>query len=407
MLTMAATIALAGASALAPNPTSTTTINADQQIPGTSFQVISDTEIIADGQTFHSWNELYQTGYFQFEHTRCDAGPFVVPADDNTRGANNCSGNRTIPSPQFDPTVAKYRIPVVVHIIQQTNGTGSMPDSRVTSQIEILNEDYQALAGTNGAPGTDGQIEFYLATVDPDGNPTTGITRSTNNTWFNDGGGYWNSLAWDTNRYLNIYTNNASGALGYVPNLPQGGIVGLNADRVVILYSTFGRNAPFAPFDLGRTVTHEVGHYFGLEHTFQGACSNGYTSGDLIMDTNPESSPTFGCPNSRSTCGGQPAPFHNYMDYSDDICMNQFTPEQVNRMRCTLLNYRPDLYTIAASGCSPADFAEPFGALDFFDVSAFLSAFGTNDAAADFNNDGAWNFFDVSDFLTVFGQGCP
>jgi Pregnancy-associated plasma protein-A len=277
----------------------------------------------------------------------------------------------------------------------------------VLSQIEIMNEDFQALAGSNGAPGNDAQIEFYLATEDPNGNPTTGITRSTNNTWFNDGGSYWNSLAWDTNRYLNIYTNSASGALGYVPDLPQGGIAGSNSDRVVILYSTFGRNAPYSPFNLGRTVTHELGHYFGLYHTFNGGCSNSYTSGDRIADTNPESSPTYGCPGSRSSCG-QAAPIDNYMDYSDDRCMNKFTDEQNNRMRCSLLHYRPNLYSVATfGGCSAADLSEPFGQLNFFDVSLFLNEFASNGDNADINGDGEWNFFDVSDFLTIFGQGCP
>ena len=408
MINLAAIAALAGASALAP--VSSAPVQAEEQLGNPSFQVISDTEIIVDGYTFGSWEELYQSGYYGFEDTRCGTHPWIDPAGDadNARGSNDCTYNRTIIQPEYDPSVAKYRIPVVVHIIQRTNGTGSMPDSRVISQIEILNEDFQALAGSNGAPGSDGQIEFYLATVDPDGNPTTGITRSTNNTWYNDGGGYYNTLAWDTNRYLNIYTNSASGALGYVPDLPQGGIAGSNADRVVVLHSTFGRNAPFAPFNLGRTATHEVGHYLGLYHTFTGGCSggSGYTSGDRIADTNPESSPTFGCPGSRNSCG-LPAPFDNYMDYSDDACMNKFTPEQNNRMRCSLLTYRPNLYTIAASGCSPADLAEPFGQLNFFDVSDFLFAFGTQSPDADINNDGVFNFFDVSDFLTIFAQGCP
>jgi hypothetical protein len=407
MLNIAAAVALAGATALAP--ISSPTAQPDNQGNNPSFEIISDTEIIADGHTFNSWNELYQSGYYNFEDTRCGTIPLDFQDDHNARGGNDCTYGRTTIRPEYDPSVARYRIPVVVHIIQRTNGTGSMPDSRVTSQIEILNEDFQALAGTNGAPGNDIQIEFYLATEDPNGNPTNGITRSTNTTWYNDGGAYYNTLAWDTNRYLNIYTNSASGALGYVPDLPQGGIAGSNADRVVILHSTFGRNAPFAPFNLGRTVTHEVGHYLGLYHTFDNGCgtSSCYTTGDRICDTNAESSPTFGCPNSRSSCGG-PAPFHNYMDYSDDICMNQFTVEQNNRMRCSLLTYRPNLYTVAGSaGCSDADLAEPFGELNFFDVSEFLSAFSSNDSSADINDDGSWNFFDVSDFLSVFSAGCP
>lgn len=407
MLTsIAAVLVTAGLATLGPTQ-STPPSPEGQGGHDTRFQVISDTEIIIDGVTYHSWDEVAQSGFHQMEETRCKA--IALDWGDVVRGgANDCSFSRTSIEAQYDPSVQKYRIPVVVHIITNSSGsTGNVPDSRVYSQIDVMNEDFLAIAGTNGAPGTDVQIEFYLATEDPNGNPTTGITRSANTTWFNDGGSYWNSLAWDTNRYLNIYTNSGGGALGYVPNLPQGGIAGSNSDRVVVLYSTFGRNAPYNPYHLGRTTTHEVGHYLGLDHTFAGGCSNGYTSGDLINDTNPESSPTFGCPGSRSSCG-LPAPFHNYMDYSDDICMNQFTPEQANRMRCTLEHYRPLLYSVAGpSGCSDADLAEPYGQLNFFDVSAYLAAFNSQDPAADFDSNGNYDFFDVSLFLGLFNTGCP
>jgi hypothetical protein len=88
--------------------------------------------------------------------------------------------------------VVKYRIPVVVHVIRQNNGTtGNVSMALVQSQIEILNEDFLALAGTLGEDGTDVQIEFYLATTDPGGNPTTGVTYSNNTTWYNDQGSYW------------------------------------------------------------------------------------------------------------------------------------------------------------------------------------------------------------------------
>jgi hypothetical protein len=270
---------------------------------------------------------------------------FMPPSD--------CSYNSTTIKAQYAPSVVTYTIPVVVHVIQRTSGTGYISPARIQTQIDILNEDFLAISGTNGSQGTDARIQFELATVDPNGNPTTGITYSQNNTWYNDGGSYWNQLAWDTNRYLNIYTNSASGALGYVPDLPQGGgIVGSSADRVVCLWDAFGRNAPIGPpYNQGRTVTHEVGHYLGLFHTFDGGCGGGncYTSGDRICDTNAESSPTFGCPGSKTSCGSQD-PKDNYMDYSDDLCMRRFTPEQINRMRCTLENWRPNLARVESSG---------------------------------------------------------
>lgn len=170
---------------------------------------------------------------------------------------------------------------------------------------------------------------------------------------------------------MNIYTNTASGALGYVPDLPQGGIAGSNADRVVVLWSAFGRDAAIgAPLNQGRTATHELGHYLGLEHTFNGGCaaaSSCNSNGDLICDTNPEAEPTYGCSDSRSC--GSPDPIRNYMDYTDDTCMNHFSPEQVRRMRCSLEHYRSDLFEAVDGGgggggetCAVTTSVQPAGA---------------------------------------------
>ena len=274
---------------------------------------------------------------------------------------SDCSQNLTNPTTDYDPTFF-YEIPVVVHILMDNGcNQGVISDQQVASQMDVLNEDFQALVGGNGENGVNTGIRFVLADTDPDGNPATGITRDCNSTWYGDGGSYWNSLAWDPHRYLNIYTNNTSN-LGYVPFLPAnggGGQVGQSNDRVVIQWTTFGRPGSSPPYDLGRTVTHEVGHYLGLNHTFAGGCSasappNCYSSGDLICDTWPEGSPNFSNCNEQTSCGGGTRPIHNYMDYSDDICMWEFTIEQMRRMRCTLPNYRPNLYRLK-SDCDNSD----------------------------------------------------
>jgi hypothetical protein len=293
---------------------------------------------------FTSWFEYSGSDFFRNNDMRCGTAP---PMSDGKiqAGTGDCSSSFNNPLPEYAPSVAHYRIPVVVHVMTHKNGSGNISDALILSQIDILNEDFQALAGSNGQNGIDVEIEFFLATTDPNGNPTNGITRSQNVKWYNDSGNYWSSLAWDTNRYLNIYTNTASGNLGYayVPN--GGGVVGNIADRVVILWSSFGANAPIGPpYNLGRTTTHEVGHYLGLYHTFQGGCASAsgcQSNGDLICDTNPESGPNYS-PCSRSTCGS-PDPTDNYLDYSDDICMQRFTSDQARRMRCTLENFRVDL----------------------------------------------------------------
>ncbi len=319
--------------------------------------------IAIDGLTFSNWQEYVDSEYFKLAG-RCATPDFEIrqalwgPFHERGSDPADCSAFSTNPDVIYAPTTL-YEIQVVVHIIENTSGAGAISDELVHSQIEILNEDFLALMGTNGGNGNDAQIQFALATEDPGGNPTTGITRSVNNTWFADGGSYWNSLAWDPHTYMNIYTNSASGALGYVPFLPAdggGSQVGAAHDRVVVLWNAFGRDAPIGPpYDQGRTLTHEVGHYLGLEHTFSGGCGDAsppgcYTTGDLICDTNAESSPTFSpCQlGDKSTCGSVD-PSDNYMDYSDDLCMMQFTVEQGRRNRCTLQNYRPGIWTVADS----------------------------------------------------------
>ncbi|MCP4092982.1 MAG: zinc metalloprotease [Planctomycetes bacterium] len=279
------------------------------------------------------------------QRKRCGT-PERAPITASTMAApSDCGYWTNSPQPEYDPNFF-YDIPVVFHVIQNTSGDGYLSADIINDQIDVLNEDFQAIAGSPGAPGTNGKIRFHLATSDPQGNPTTGITYTTNNTWYMDSGNYWDPLAWDTNRYLNIYTNVIPCCYGYVADFPQTGIVGTTADRVVLWWEAVGKNPTSGwPGNMGRTGTHEVGHYLGLYHTFDSGCgssSNCYGTGDLICDTNGEQSATLGCPSSKSSCGNSD-PFHNYMDYTDDACLWEFTPEQVNRMRCILEHWRPDL----------------------------------------------------------------
>ena len=138
---------------------------------------------------------------------------------------------------------------------------------------------------------------------------------------------------------LNVYSTSGGGALGwaYFPSITESSQSYL--DGIVINWETVpGASDTWAGrFDLGKTLTHETGHWVNLEHTFFGACNKG----DFVDDTPPEKTPTSGCPEGRDTCKAPGLdPIHNYMDYSDDPCYTQFTPGQTQRMRDSWLLYR-------------------------------------------------------------------
>jgi hypothetical protein len=286
---------------------------------------------------------------------RCGYDDKRVIGHENIQGlqASDCDWNSTNPDQMYSPTFV-YNIPVVFHVIQHTNGDGALSPATIQDQIDVLNEDFRAVQGSPGAPGFDTMIQFHLATVDPDGAPTTGITYSTNDAWHNDEWttpGYWEVLQWDPLRYLNVYTLNTVGYYGYYWGTP-----GSIEDGVYLWWLYVGKNssATSASDNYGRTATHEIGHYFGLHHTFEGGCagSDCYASGDLICDTNPHASATYGCPSSQQSCGSE-VPVRNYMNYTDDNCMWEFTEEQTRRMRCRTQWYRPNLAE-TGSGCGVA-----------------------------------------------------
>ncbi len=236
-------------------------------------------------------------------------------------------------------------IPAVVHVIWN-NSAQNISDAMIESQIEVLNEDFRRMEGTNGwntdPVGDDTKYEWRLATVDPNGNPTNGITRTQtsvssfpygNSMKYTSSGGH---DAWPSQNYLNIWVCNlSSGLLGFA-TFPGGNPA---LDGVVILYSAFGRNSPFYPYHMGRTTTHEIGHWIWLYHTFQNGCS---PPGDYCDDTPYISGSTFGCPIGSSSCS-TPNMVENYMDYSDDLCMNIFTIDQDDRFDVAINTWRSDL----------------------------------------------------------------
>ena len=234
-------------------------------------------------------------------------------------------------------------IPVVIHVLYR-NSTENISVAQIQSQIDVLNEDFRRTnpdADNVWSQAADSEIQFCMATVDPNGNATTGITRksTTRQDWgttddmkkASQGG----VNPWNTSEYLNMWivprmTSGGNTILGYA-QFPGGSAA---TDGVVMAYNYFGRVGNVsAPFDGGRTTTHEVGHFLNLRHIWGDAnCGN-----DFVSDTPTHQTSNGGCPIGQVSCGSTDM-VQNYMDYTNDSCMNLFTQGQKNRMRATLLS---------------------------------------------------------------------
>lgn len=255
-------------------------------------------------------------------------------------------------------------IPVVVHVVYKTTAQ-NISDEQIFSQIEVLNEDFRRLnADTVNTPAAfkplaaDCEIEFCLAQRDPNGKPTNGINRvlTTKSSFTLDDQVKYAATggadAWDVTRYFNIWVCNLSlGLLGYA--VPPSASID-ETFGVVIGYKYFGRIGTVdPPFDKGRTTTHEIGHCFNLEHIW-GDDGNSCNGSDQVADTPNQADETYGCPNfPQISCSNGPNGdmFMNYMDYSDDDCMNLFTLGQKDRMLAAINNFLSFLLT--SDACLP------------------------------------------------------
>ncbi|MEY3444560.1 MAG: hypothetical protein RLZZ519_2841 [Bacteroidota bacterium] len=267
-------------------------------------------------------------------------------------------------------------IPVVVHVIQQGN-VSLISDDRVQSQIDVLNEDFGKYnADTTLIPlefqsvAANCNIRFCLATIDPNGCPTNGINRVVDPILaihnMNDEALLKGAVQWDPHRYLNIWVpvTIEDGILGYA-TFPDWLGFDPGSDGVVITGTSFGRGfgTPAGSYNLGRTGTHEVGHWLGLYHTFDGSCSgmspqNCISQGDRVCDTPPTANANFGCPNVQNSCNESPIDANdqtmNYMDYTDDRCMQMFSWGQLLRIDSYLNSDRALIWSdsnLTLTGC--------------------------------------------------------
>ncbi|WP_426274168.1 M43 family zinc metalloprotease [Chryseobacterium sp. S-02] len=251
-------------------------------------------------------------------------------------------------------------IPVVVHVIHsgEPYGTGAnITDEQVQSQITVMNQDYRRMVSTPGyntsAVGADTMIQFALAKVDVNGNPTNGIDRVNmcSPDWSRDNiDGYVKpNTIWNPTQYMNMWSVTFSDAtlLGYATFPSGSGLSGLTGpfgttttDGVVANYATFGStdfgSFPMTPtYDKGRTMTHEVGHFLGLRHIWGDAnCGT-----DYCADTPTAHTSNYTCNTNKAGCvSGEIEMVRNYMDYTNDTCMNIFTQNQKDRITAVMNN---------------------------------------------------------------------
>ncbi len=219
---------------------------------------------------------------------------------------------------------AAAAIPVYVHVMAGSDGSGDVTAGQISQQIAVLNNTY---GGGESSAAADTGFTFTLA----------GTDRYYNDTWHRDGASttYRSQTRQGGANALNIWLVDFN-YLG-VATFPWDYSRSPSIDGIRVQYSSLpGGDA--TNYNLGETGTHEAGHWLGLYHTFQGGCTS---TNDEVSDTPAQSSPTNGCPTGRDSCSLPGAdPIHNYMDYSYDSCYNQFTPGQSSRMSQMWTAYR-------------------------------------------------------------------
>jgi hypothetical protein len=270
-------------------------------------------------------------------------------------------------------------IPVVFHIIHN-DSLENISQAQIMDQIRILNEDFRRMIGTPGfssdAASADLQIEFRLAQYDPGGKKSDGINRIKSSLTNNARDNVKALSYWDSNKYLNVWVVKTiqltspgleGTVLGYA-QFPWDRSSRPTTDGVVVRADQIGVIGTGQISQGGRTLTHEIGHWLGLYHTFQDGCEGGTasscsTAGDRVCDTPPVASSSSGCAVGKNSCTSDVPDLQdmvrNYMDYSDGTCMNTYTAGQKTRIYGSLSAYRNTIYgsgtnNIAYAGIDPA-----------------------------------------------------
>jgi hypothetical protein len=221
--------------------------------------------------------------------------------------------------------VSGATVPVYVHVMADAKGNGNVTDTQISQQVAVLNKTF---AGQESSAASNTGFTFRLA----------GIDRFRNTTWHKDksSSSYRSQTRRGGANALNIWLVDFYPTLG-IATFPWDYARQPAIDGIRVQYSTLPGGS-LNHFNLGKTATHEAGHWFGAYHTFQGGCT---TTNDEVRDTPAQASPSSGCPQGRDSCSLPGLdPIHNYMDYSYDGCYNQFTSGQTSRMRTMFSAYR-------------------------------------------------------------------